>query len=401
MRVSELCLGTMTFGGEGIYQAIGSTAQAEADRMVGACRDAGINFFDTADIYSMGRAEEILGRALGARRKEVDRRDQGARPRSAPGPTTWACRAATSWIRSRGACGGWAPTTSTSIRSTASTRDADGKRRCARSTIWCAPGKVRYLGASNLAAWQLMKALGITERHGLERFETLQAYYSIAGRDLERELVPLHEVRAGGPAHLEPAGGRLSGRQVRARPEEPHRDPSRRLQFPARSTRRAAMPCSRCWARWRASWRSPSPRLALAWLLHQSVTTSVIIGARNDDQLRDNLAASEVKLSPAQLERLDRASALPAEYPGWMVTVQSRDPGSHPARAALRQDLSGTPLPTLSPLSGARGPEVLIYPSRRSGERARERGLRLTDEHLFAVGGRGRRRGRSGRRARR
>jgi aryl-alcohol dehydrogenase-like predicted oxidoreductase len=218
LRVSEICFGTMTFGGEGIYQAIGSTAQAEADRMVGACRDTGINFFDTADTYSMGRAEEILGRALGARRKEVVVATK-VRGRVGAGPNDVGLsrghimdsiegslrRLGTDYIdlyqiHGYDALTSWDETL----------RALDDLVRA---------GKVRYLGASNLAAWHLMKALGVSERHGLERFETIQSYYSIVGRDLERELVPLMKSEQVGLLIWSPlAGGWLSGKYRKGDP---------------------------------------------------------------------------------------------------------------------------------------------------------------------------------------
>ena len=313
LRVSELCFGTMTFGGEGIYQAIGSTAQAEADRLVGACLDAGINFFDTADTYSMGRAEEILGRALGARRKEVVVATK-VRGRVGAGPNDVGLsrghimdsvegslrRLGTDYIdlyqiHGYDALTPWEETL----------RALDDLVRA---------GKVRYLGASNLAAWHLMKALGVSERHGLERFETIQSYYSIAGRDLERELVPLMKSEQVGLLIWSPlAGGFLGGKFGR---DQKSPTGTRRAGFsfpPVDETRGYAV--LDALGEVARELEISVARVALAWLFHQSVTTSVIVGARNEEQLRDNLAASEVKISPAQLERLDRASALPRRVP--------------------------------------------------------------------------------------
>jgi aryl-alcohol dehydrogenase-like predicted oxidoreductase len=185
-------------------------------------------------------------------------------------------------------------------------------------------GKVRYLGASNLAAWHLMKALGISAREGLARFETIQSYYSIAGRDLERELVPLMESEGVGLLIWSPlAGGFLSGKFAR---DKQRPDDTRRAKFnfpPVDEARGYAV--LDVLAEVARENEVSVARLALSWLLHQRVTTSVIIGARDEAQLRDNLAAPEVKLTAAQLERLDKASALPPEYPGWMVTLQARD----------------------------------------------------------------------------
>jgi len=323
LRVSELCFGTMTFGGEGIYQAIGTTAQAEADRMVGACRDAGINFFDTADTYSMGRAEEILGRALGARRKEVVVATK-VRGRVGAGPNDVGLSRGHIMDSIEGSLRrlGTDYIDLYQIHGYDALTPWDETLRALDDLVRA--GKVRYLGASNLAAWHLMKALGVSERHGLERFETIQSYYSIAGRDLERELVPLMKSEQVGLLVWSPlAGGFLGGKFGR---DQKSPTGTRRAGFnfpPVDETRGYAV--LDALGEVARELEISVPRLALAWLLHQSVTTSVIVGARNDEQLRDNLAASAVKISQAQLDRLDRASALPPEYPGWMVTVQSRD----------------------------------------------------------------------------
>ncbi len=323
LRVSEICFGTMTFGGEGIYQAIGTTAQAEADRLVAACRDAGINFFDTADTYSMGRAEEILGRALGARRKEVIVATK-VRGRVGAGPNEVGLsrghimdsiegslrRLGTDYVDLYQIHGYDALTPWDEIL-----RALDDLVRA---------GKVRYIGASNLAAWHLMKALGVSERDRLARFETIQSYYSIAGRDLERELVPLMKSEQVGLLIWSPlAGGFLGGKFGR---DQKKPDGTRRASFnfpPVDETRGYAV--LDALGEVAREQEISVARLALSWLLHQAVTTSVIIGARSDDQLRDNLAATEVKLTPSQLERLGKASALPPEYPGWMVTMQASD----------------------------------------------------------------------------
>jgi aryl-alcohol dehydrogenase-like predicted oxidoreductase len=323
LRVSELCFGTMTFGGDGIYKAIGFTEQAEADRLVGICLEAGINFFDTADTYSGGIAEQILGKALGARRKEVVLATK-VRGRVGPGPNAVGLsrghildgidaslrRLGTDYIdlyqiHGYDALTPWEETL----------RALDDLVRA---------GKVRYIGASNLAAWQLMKALGISQRDGLARFETIQSYYSIAGRDLERELVPLMQSEQVGLLIWSPlAGGFLSGKFSR---DQKRPDDTRRASFnfpPVDETRGYAV--LDVLGEVAREHGASVARLALSWLLHQKVTTSVIVGARNEAQLRDNLAAPGLQLSPTQLERLNAASALPSEYPGWMINLQQRD----------------------------------------------------------------------------
>jgi aryl-alcohol dehydrogenase-like predicted oxidoreductase len=323
LRVSELCFGTMTFGGEGMFKAIGSTEQAEADRLVGVCIDAGINFFDTANVYSAGRAEQILGKALGARRKDVVVATK-VRGRVGAGPNAVGL--------SRGHI-------MDAINASLQRLDTDYidlyqihgydaltplEETLRALDDLVRTGKVRYIGASNLAAWHLMKALGISQRDGLARFETLQAYYSIAGRDLERELVPLMESEQVGLLVWSPlAGGFLSGKFGR---DKKGPEGARRASFnfpPVDETRGYAV--LDVLADVAREHEVSVARVALAWLLHQSVTTSVIVGARNEAQLRDNLAAPELKLSGDQLTRLNTTSALPPEYPGWMITVQARD----------------------------------------------------------------------------
>ena len=313
----------MTFGGEGMFKAIGSTEQTEADRLIGVCIDAGINFFDTANVYSAGRAEQILGKALGARRKDMVVATK-VRGRVGSGPNAVGLsrghimdaidaslqRLGTDYIDLYQIHGydAFTPFEET-------LRALDDLVRA---------GKVRYIGASNLAAWHLMKALGISQRVGLARFETLQAYYSIAGRDLERELVPLMELEQVGLLVWSPlAGGFLSGKFGR---DKKGPEGARRASFnfpPVDETRGYAV--LDVLADVAREHEVSVARVALAWLLHQRVTTSVIVGARNEAQLRDNLAAAELKLSGDQLTRLNTTSALPPEYPGWMITVQARD----------------------------------------------------------------------------
>jgi aryl-alcohol dehydrogenase-like predicted oxidoreductase len=323
LRVSEICFGTMTFAGEGVYHAIGTTAQAEADRLVAACIEAGVNFFDTADTYSNGRAEEILGKALGARRKEVVVATK-VRGRVGQGPNDVGL--------SRGHI---LDSIDRSLRRLGTDYlDLYQIHGFDAETPWeetlralddlVRAGKVRYLGASNLAAWQLMKALGISDRDGLEKFVTIQSYYSIAGRDLERELVPLMQSEGVGLLIWSPlAGGFLGGKFSRANPR-PQATRRADFNFPPVDEARGYAVLDEL-AKVAGEHQASVARVALAWLVHQPFTTSVIIGARDEAQLRDNLAAAELKLTPEQLGRLDKASALPPEYPGWMIAMQGRD----------------------------------------------------------------------------
>jgi aryl-alcohol dehydrogenase-like predicted oxidoreductase len=313
----------MTFGGEGVYQHIGKTAQAEADRLVGVCLDAGINFFDTADTYSNGRAEEILGKALGTRRRDVVVATK-VRGRVGMGPNDVGL--------SRGHI---MDSIERSLRRLGTDYvDLYQIHGFDAETPWeetlralddlVRTGKVRYIGASNLAGWQLMKALGVSQRDGLERFATIQSYYSIAGRDLEREVVPVLVSEGVGLLIWSPlAGGFLSGKFSRDNPR-PQSTRRASFNFPPVDEARGYSVLDALGEVSREQQVSVA-RVALSWLLHQPVTTSVIIGARDEGQLRDNLAAADLRLTPEQRERLDKASALPPEYPGWMIAGQARD----------------------------------------------------------------------------
>jgi aryl-alcohol dehydrogenase-like predicted oxidoreductase len=330
--VSELCLGTMTFGGKDFWAVVGTQGQGEADEMVGAALDAGINFIDTADIYSSVESETLLGKALAGKRDTVVLATK-VRGRTGPGPNEVGLsrghimasveaslrRLGTDWIDLYQIHGFDALTP---LEETLRALD-DLVRR----------GLVRYIGCSNLTAWQLMKALGISERERLTRFQSLQAYYTIAGRDLEREIVPLlRDQRVGLMVWSPLAGGLLSGKFGPGTTDESGR--RAKFDFPPIDKDRA----------WRvvdairpiaAAHEVSVATIALAWLLHQDSVTSVIIGAKRRDQLIDNLRAPAVKLTKEELSKLDEVSALPAEYPGWMLAAQGSDraPGAAPPLA--------------------------------------------------------------------
>ena len=323
--VSELCLGTMTFGGgdEGIWGRIGRLQQDEAERIVGGALDAGINFIDTADVYAGGRSEEITGQAL--RNLKVPRESVVVATKvfgeTGSGPNM---RGTT---RSHIVAGlkeslrrlqldhvdlyqihGFDP--ATPIEETVRALDTLVQH-----------GHVRYVGVSNWAAWQIMKAIGIAERLGLARFESLQAYYTIAGRDLERELVPMLQSEGLGLLVWSPlAGGFLSGKYGRDQQGEAG---SRRtaFDFPPVDKERA-FDCIDVMREIAAARGVSVAQIALAWLLHQPAVTSVIIGAKKPEQLADNIGAVAVELGADELTRLGDVSRLPAEYPGWMFTRQ-------------------------------------------------------------------------------
>jgi aryl-alcohol dehydrogenase-like predicted oxidoreductase len=327
LYVSEICLGTMTFGGAqsgGIWSQIGHVEQEGVDALVARSLEQGVNFIDTADVYSEGRAESLLGQSL--KNLKVRREDVVVATKvfgeMGPGPND------------RGASRGHIMDSVKAslkrlqldhidlyqIHATDAVTPVEETLRALDDLV--RQGLVRYIGVSNQQAWRIAKALGVSERLGLERFATLQAYYSVAGRDLERELVPLMQAEGLGLLVWSPlAGGLLSGKFGPGAPGQPE---GRRVNFdfpPVNQDRAWA-----CVAEMRKIGDAHGvsvARVALAWLLAKPWTTSVIIGAKTVEQLDDNLAAAELKLDAEEVSRLDAVSALPPEYPGWMVARQA------------------------------------------------------------------------------
>ncbi len=320
--VSELCFGSMTFGGKsGMWEKIGRTQQEEADRLVGVALDAGINFFDTADGYAEGDSERILGKALGARRKDVVLASK-VRSRTGPGPNDVGLsrahimasidaslqRLGTDWIDLY------------QIHGYDALTPLDETLRALDDLVHA--GKVRNVGCSNLAAWHIAKANGLATAHDWSRFESLQAYYSIAGRDLERELVPVLADQQMGLMVWSPlAGGFLSGKYSRKQ-DGPAGSRRTTFDFPP-VNRERAFDCIEAMRTIGTAHGVSVARVALAWLLAQKHVTTIIIGARNDEQLRDNVDATKLVLTADDLAMLERASALPSEYPAWMIARQS------------------------------------------------------------------------------
>jgi aryl-alcohol dehydrogenase-like predicted oxidoreductase len=324
--VSEICLGTMTFGGDanaGMWKAIGALQQDEVDGIVGKALAAGVNFIDTADIYSFGASERLLGQSL--KNLDVARKDVVIATKAfgemGPGPND------------RGASRGHLMDSVQGSLERLQTDHIDLYQIHGNDTVTPIDetlralddlqrqGLVRYFGVSNWAAWKIAKALGISEAKGYGRFETLQAYYSIAGRDLEREIVPMiTEEKVGLMVWSPLAGGLLSGKSG---PGANTPEGSRRIAFdfpPVNLDR--AWPCVAAMREIGAAHEVSVARVALAWLLAKAHVMSVIIGAKTVEQLDDNLAATELTLSAEEIARLDEVSALPAEYPGWMLDRQ-------------------------------------------------------------------------------
>ena len=321
LLVSEVCLGAMTFAtGEGMWSAIGRMDQSTADALVRQALDAGVNFFDTANVYSAGQSEVMLGQALrnagAARDRYVLATKVLGRTGSGPnqlGLSRYHIMQALDASLERLKLDhvdlyqihGRDPLTP--IEET-----LEALNDCVRS------GKVRYIGVSNHAAWQIAQALGISARRGWARFESVQAYYSLAGRDLEREIVPLAQDERLAILPWSPlAGGLLSGKFNREGkgPEGARRSS---FDFPPVDRERTFRVIDAMRPIGERHGVSVA-RVALAWLLHQPHVTSVIIGAKTREQLADNLAASELQLDASELAALGEVSALPREYPGWML----------------------------------------------------------------------------------
>lgn len=317
--VSELCLGTMTFGGEGFFAYMGAVRQDGADALVRAAFDAGVNFIDTANVYSQGLSEEITGQAihnLGLARKDVVLATKvmgpmGDGPNDRGTSRVHVLDQAKASLKRLGTdyidlyqIHGFDP--ATPIEETLSALD-----------ILVQHGHVRYIGVSNWAAWQIVKALGLSELRRFARFQSVQSYYSLAGRELEREIVPMLRSEdlalmvwsplAGGYLSGKYQGGGTGRRDERAFPpvDAARGDAVVAAMRPIAEAKNVTV-----------------AQIALAWLLHQPHVTSVIVGAKREDQLRVNLGAVDVDLSADDLAALDKASALPPEYPGWMQDLQ-------------------------------------------------------------------------------
>jgi aryl-alcohol dehydrogenase-like predicted oxidoreductase len=324
----------MTFHGAGFWKAIGTQDQGTADSLIKASVEAGINFIDTADVYSEGESEKTLGQSLknlGVARKDVviatkvfgrtgpGRNDVGAsRGHIMDAVDASLQRLQTDYIDLY------------QIHGNDSITPVEETLRALDTLVQ--QGKVRYIGCSNWQAWKIAKSLGISEFKNLARFDTLQAYYSIAGRDLEREIIPLLEAEKVGLLVWSPlAGGLLSGKFTREN-QKPEGTRRSEFDFPVVDKERTwkildvIVPIAK-------SHGCSAARISLAWLLSKRAVTSVIIGAKSIDQLHDNLVAADLKLSPEELQQLDEVSALPLEYPGWMLPFQDanrRQPAPRP-----------------------------------------------------------------------
>lgn len=317
----------MTYGGsQGIWESIGNLQQDAVNEQVKFAVDAGINFIDTANVYANGKSETLLGQAL----KSIGlQRDQ----------LIVATKATGSMDESPNGRG-------QSRHHLFNQVDASLKRlqldyidlyqlhgfdpltpfeeSLSALNDLVRSGRVRYIGLCNMAAWQIMKSLAVSERLHMAKFISVQAYYTIAGRDLEREVVPLMQDQNLGLMVWSPlAGGLLSGKYGSAEDKGPAGARRGAFDFPLVDKVRA-FKCVDAMRTIAASRQVSVAQIALAWLLAKPFVTTVIIGAKSMDQLRDNVASTRVRLDDAELKHLDELSALPPEYPGWMVAYQGQ-----------------------------------------------------------------------------
>ncbi|MGO8801007.1 MAG: aldo/keto reductase [Roseiarcus sp.] len=322
--VSEICLGTMTFhGGAGFWRNIGTVEQQGATALVARSLEAGVNFIDTADVYSEGQSEVMLGQAL--RDLSVKREDviiaTKVRGRTGPGPNAVGLSRGHIMDQVAGSLKrlGLEHIDLYQIHGFDALTPIEETLRALDDLV--SRGMVRTIGCSNMAAWQIMQALGLSQARGYARFETVQAYYTIAGRDLEREIVPLVVDQGLGVMVWSPlAGGLLSGKFTRrgATPNDARRVA---FDFPpvdrehAYDVVEAMQPVAR-------AHEVSVAQIALAWLLQRAGVMSVIVGAKTIAQLDDNLGAVKVNLTADEVAALDKASALRPEYPGWMLERQ-------------------------------------------------------------------------------
>ncbi|HEY5818119.1 MAG TPA: aldo/keto reductase [Mesorhizobium sp.] len=316
LRVPALSFGAGTFGGSGpLFGAWGSTDAAEARRMVDICLEAGVNLFDTADVYSNGASEEVLGQAIKGRRGEVLISTKTGLPMG-DGPADWGSsrarliRSVDNALRRLGTdyidlLELHAFDASTPVEEVLATLDG-----------LVQSGKLRYIGVSNFSGWQVMKSLAASERHGLQRYVANQVYYSLLGRDYEWELMPLGIDQGLGALVWSPLGwGRLTGKIGRSRPIPEGSRLHQTAQFGPPVEDEHFYRVTDALEEVAQETGKTVPQIAINWLLQRPTVSSVIIGARNEEQLRQNLGAVGWTLSAEHMTKLDAASETTAAYP--------------------------------------------------------------------------------------
>ena len=320
LMVPALSFGTGTFGGEGpLFGAWGNTNEAEARRLVDICLEAGVNLFDTADVYSNGASETVLGAALNGRRHEALISTKmglptGDGPNDAGTSRSRIIRAVDAALRRLGT------DYIDLLQLHAFDAGTPVEEVLATLSSLVDAGKLRYVGVSNFAGWQLMKALAAADRHGYPRYVAHQVYYSLVGRDYEWELMPLALDQKVGAVVWSPLGwGRLTGkiRRGQPRPESGRLTSQKSIDVGPPVPDEYLFGVVEAIDRVAAETGKSVPQIALRWLLQRPSVSTVIIGARNEEQLRQNLAAVGWNLTPEQVAKLDAASAVTPAYPYW------------------------------------------------------------------------------------
>src|ERR687893_817976 len=324
LYVSSLTLGTMTFGGRGGFSKVGDTGVARAMRQVDLCLDAGVNLFDTANIYSGGESEQVLGEAISGRRDDLTlatkvRMSVGGGPNDTGLSRHHIIRQCEESLRRL----------DTDYVDLYQVHEWDGltplEETLEALDTLVRSGKVRYVGSSNYAGWQLMKALGISERFGLQRYVSQQIHYTLQAREAEYELVPVALDQGCSILVWSPlAGGLLSGKYRRDEDASEGRHVEGWDEPPVYDTDKLYDTVDVLVEI--AEERGVSAaQVGLAWLLGRPGVASMIIGARTDEQLADNLRAAELELSEEERRRLDEVSALPLIYPFWHQAKTASD----------------------------------------------------------------------------
>ncbi|MDX0216780.1 aldo/keto reductase [Sinorhizobium meliloti] len=325
LKISTITMGTMTIGGGGKFAQVGDVGVADARRYVDLCLDAGVNLIDTADIYSTGACEEIIGEVLGGKRKDGVLIATKARFSMGPGPNDGGL----SRHHLISACEASLKRLKTDVIDLYQVHEWDGQTPLeetmeALDTL-VRQGKVRYIGCSNYSGWHIMKALGISALEHRQRFVSQQIHYTLEAREAEYELVPISIDQGLGILVWSPlAGGLLSGKHRRGQSPEGTPQLAGWNEPPIRDEERLWKIVDMLVAI--AAERNVSPaQIALAWLIGRDAVTSVIIGGRTEDQFRDNLAAAGLKLTDEERELLDAVSLPPVLYPYWHQLWTAKD----------------------------------------------------------------------------
>lgn len=328
LKVPVLTLGTGTFGGVGGFKSWGETGPEEATRLVDICLEHGLTMFDSADIYSRGASEEVLGAAIKGRRDKVLVSTKiafatGRGPNDCGSSRHYLLRAVEASLKRLG--------TDYIDLLQLHGYDAETPHEEVLATLdtLIAQGKLRYIGVSNFSGWHLMKALATADRHGYQRYVAHQAYYSLIGRDYEWELMPLGLAEGVGAMVWSPLGwGRLTGKIRRGQPmpETSRRNDPKQNDIGPPVADEYLFNVVDALEAVAAETGKSVPQVALAWLLARPSVSSVIIGARNEAQLRDNLGAVGWTLTTEQIAALDAASAVTPAYPYWHQRQFTRNP---------------------------------------------------------------------------